>query len=659
MHRPEKEIEQTRSPAMEQTKQTYEFKTEVKQFMNLIINSLYSNKEIFLRELISNASDAIDRLNFGAQTDPDILGEDTKYKIKIIPDKENRTLTVSDNGIGMTMEEVIENIGTIAKSGTAAFMAAVEKSKHQGALAPELIGQFGVGFYSAYIVAENVTLITRAAGSPEGVKWESSGDGTYTIEPVDKGSRGTDVILKLKTLEAEEQDFTDEWVIRHVVKKHSDFVNYPIVMDVEREVTEKDEAGVQILDAGGKPVQQKKTEIREETLNSMKAIWARDKKNVTEEEYKDFYAHISHDWNPPLTHLHFKLEGVTEYSTLLFIPSKAPFDLFYPTRRHGLQLYCRRVFIMDDCKELIPEYLRFIKGVVDAPDLNLNISREILQQDALVRNIRKNLVKKILDTLEQMDDETYTRFYDEFGAVLKEGVHTDWENRGKIISLIRYKTTRSEGKWISLKDYTTNMPPDQKEIYYITGENIATMINSPHLEMLKDKGYEVLLMTDPVDEFVIQAMPEHDGKKFKSAETGDLDIETADTGKKENYSALFEKIKSHLSDNIKDVRPSSHLKDSVSCMSGDAGDLSAYMTKLLKSAGQDIPENKRVLELNVNHPLMEKMQRVLESNPDDPALKDYSDLLLDLAIVAEGGKVDNPSRFIKMVGDLTARAIMA
>jgi molecular chaperone HtpG len=659
MHRPEKEIEQTRSPAMEQTKQTYEFKTEVKQFMNLIINSLYSNKEIFLRELISNASDAIDRLNFGAQTDPDILGEDTKYKIKIIPDKENRTLTVSDNGIGMTMEEVIENIGTIAKSGTAAFMAAVEKSKHQGSLAPELIGQFGVGFYSAYIVAENVTLITRAAGSPKGVKWESSGDGTYTIEPVEKESRGTDVILKLKTLEAEEQDFTDEWVIRHVVKKHSDFVNYPIVMDVEREVTEKDEAGGQILDAGGKPVQQKKTEIREETLNSMKAIWARDKKNVTEEEYKDFYTHISHDWNPPLTHLHFKLEGVTEYSTLLFIPSKAPFDLFYPTRRHGLQLYCRRVFIMDDCKELIPEYLRFIKGVVDAPDLNLNISREILQQDALVRNIRKNLVKKILDTLEQMDDETYTRFYDEFGAVLKEGVHTDWENRDKLISLIRYKTTRSEGKWISLKDYTANMPPDQKEIYYITGENIATMINSPHLEMLKDKGYEVLLMTDPVDEFVIQAMPEYEGKKFKSAETGDLDIETADAEKKENYSALFEKIKSHLSDNIKDVRPSSHLKDSVSCMSGDAGDLSAYMTKLLKSAGQDIPENKRVLELNVNHPLMEKMQRVLESNPDDPALKDYSDLLLDLAIVAEGGKVDNPSRFIKMVGDLTARAIMA
>lgn len=642
---------------MEQTKQTYEFKTEVKQFMNLIINSLYSNREIFLRELISNASDAIDRLSFKAQTEPDILGEDAEYKIKITPDKNNRTLTVSDNGIGMTFEEVVENIGTIAKSGTAAFMAAVEKSKHQGNLAPELIGQFGVGFYSAYIVADKVTLITRAAGSTDAVKWESTGDGAYTIEPASKASRGTDVVLSLKAPETDEQDFTDEWVIRQIVKKHSDFVNYPIVMDVEREVTDKDDAGGQLLDADGKPVKQKKTEIREETLNSMKAIWAKDKKAVTDDEYKDFYTHISHDWNPPLTHIHLKLEGVTEYSALLFIPSAAPFDLFYPTRRHGIQLYCRRVFIMDDCKELVPEYLRFIKGVVDAPDLNLNISREILQQDALVRNIRKNLVKKILDTLDQMDDETYTKFYDEFGAVLKEGIHTDWQNRDKIISLIRFKTTRSDGKWVSLKDYAANMPVDQKEIYYITGENIGVMINSPHLEVLKEKGYEVLLMTDPVDEFVIQSMPEYEGKKFKSAETGELDIAGLDKEQKENYSALFEKIKSHLDDKIKDVRPSSHLKDSVSCMSGDAGDMSAYMTKLLKSAGQSIPEVKRILELNVNHPLMEKMQRVFESNNDDPSLKDYSDLLLDLAIVAEGGKIENPSRFIKMVGDLTARAI--
>lgn len=642
---------------MEQTKQTYEFKTEVKQFMNLIINSLYSNREIFLRELISNASDAIDRLGFKAQTEPDILGNDAEYKIKITADKKNRTLTVSDNGIGMTFDEVVENIGTIAKSGTAAFMAAVEKSRNQETLAPELIGQFGVGFYSAFIVADKVTLITRAAGTDTAVKWESTGDGTYTIEPASKAGRGTDVVLQLKDQEADEQDFTDEWTIRHIVKKHSDFVNYPIVMDIEREVAEKDNKAGKLLDADGKPVKQKKIEIREETLNSMKAIWARDKKEVTEDEYKDFYTHISHDWNPPLTHIHLKMEGVTEYSALLFIPSKAPFDLFYPTRRHGIQLYCRRVFIMEDCKELIPEYLRFIRGVVDAPDLNLNISREILQQDALVRNILKNLVKKVIDTLEQLDDETYAKFYDEFGAVLKEGIHTDWQNRDKIISLVRYKTTRSEGKWVSLKDYAANMPPDQKDIYYITGENIGIMINSPHLEILKEKGYEVLLMTDPVDEFVIQAMPEYEGKKFRSAEKGDLDITDVDKEKKDNYSALFGKIKSCLEDRVKDVRPSSHLKDSVSCLSGDAGDMSAYMTKLLKSAGQEIPEVKRVLELNVNHLLLEKMQHIFESDNDDASLKEISDLLLDLAVVAEGGKIENPSRFIKMVGDLTARAI--
>ncbi|RJP45609.1 MAG: molecular chaperone HtpG [Desulfobacteraceae bacterium] len=642
---------------MEHEKQTYEFKTEVKQFMNLIINSLYSNKEIFLRELISNASDAIDRLGFKAQTNPDIVGDNGEYKIKITPDKNNRTLIISDNGIGMTYDEVVENIGTIAKSGTAAFMAAVEKSKTQETLAPELIGQFGVGFYSAYIVADKVTLITRAAGASEAVKWESTGDGTYTIEPTTKASHGTEVILNLKAPETDEQDFTDEWTIRHIVKKHSDFVNYPIVMDVEREITEKDDATGQLLDADGKPVKQKKTEIREETLNSMKAIWAKDKKEVTDEEYNNFYTHISHDWNPPLTHIHFRLEGVTEYSALLFIPSKAPFDLFYPTRRHGIHLYCRRVFIMDDCKELIPEYLRFIKGVVDAPDLNLNISREILQQDALVRNIQKNLVKKILDALDQMDSETYAKFYDEFGAVLKEGMHTDWQNREKILPLIRYQTTRSDGKKISLKDYVANMPPDQEEIYYITGENISVMINSPHLEVLKEKGYEVLLMTDPVDEFVIQSLPEYEGKKFKSAEKGNLDIAGVDKEKSETYSALFDKIKSYLEEKVKDVRPSSHLKDSVSCMSGDAGDMSAYMAKLLKSAGQDIPEAKRILELNINHPLLEKMQHVFESDSNDPSLKDYSVLLLDLAIVGEGGKVDNPSRFIKMVGDLTARAI--
>ncbi len=653
---------------MENNKETREFKTEVKQFMNIIINSLYSNKEIFLRELISNASDALDRLSFRTQTDPDILGSDTELKIKIIPDKENRTLTISDNGIGMTYEEVNENLGTIARSGTSAFLEALEKSKKQQALAPELIGQFGVGFYSSFIVAHTVTVLSRSVDSDTGVKWESSGEGSYSVEYIDKETRGTDVVLQLKKLDDEDPDFTNEWTIRQTVKRHSDFVRYPIVMDVEREVSESDsESGSKaessesrIVDKDGKPIEkEKKTEIREETLNSMKAIWARDKNEVTEEEYKDFYSHISHDWNPPLTWLHLKMEGITEYNALLFIPSQAPFDLFHPERRHGVQLYCRRVFIMDDCRELLPEYLRFIKGVVDAPDLNLNISREILQQDALVRNIRKNLTKKILDKLAHMEQEEYEKFYDEFGAVLKEGIHTDFENRDKLIELALFKTSKSEGKWVSLRDYVSNMKPEQKTIYYLTGDNLTSLLNSPHLEALKDKDYEVLLMTDPVDEFVIQAMPEYSGKKLKSAEKGDLELEKMDENKKAEYESLLEKIKSHLEDRVKDVRPSSHLKESVACLSGDTYDMSAYMEKLLKASGQSIPETKRILELNVSHPLMEKIRELYEKNNDDETLREYSQLLMDLAVVSEGGKIENPTRFSRMVGDLMARGIAA
>ncbi len=641
---------------MKRKKETHQFKTEVKQFMHLIINSLYSNKEIFLRELISNSSDAIDRLSFKAQTDAKLLGDDTEYKIKITPDKKNKTLMISDNGIGMTYDEIVENIGTIARSGTAAFMEAIEKSKNKNTLTPELIGQFGVGFYSAFIVAEKITIITKAAGEDTATQWESTGDGEYSIEPVSKDSRGTDVILSLKPVEKDEQDFSEEWTLRNTVKTHSDFVNYPVVMDVEQIEHETDDKGKQILDKDGKPIQ-KEPVIKEETLNSMKAIWARDKKDVTDEEYKDFYTHISHDWNPPLTHLHLKLEGITEYNALVYIPSQAPMDLFAPERKHGIQLYCRRVFIMDDCKELMPEYFRFIKGVVDAPDLNLNISREILQQDALVRNIRKNLIKKIISTLDQMESSEFDKFYNEFGAVIKEGIHSDWENREKLTSLARYKTTKSDGKWVSLKDYVNNMKPDQKDIYYLTGDNLSAILNSPHLETLKEKDYEVLLMTDPVDEFVIQALPEYEKKPFKSAEKGDLGLDKTDEKKKETYSSLFEKIKSHLEDKIKDVKPSSHLKDSVSCLSGETYDMSAYMEKLLKASGQPMPDTKRILELNINHPVMEKVQQIFEKNNEDDALKDYSNLLYDLAIVTEGGKVENPARFSKLIGELMAKAL--
>ncbi|MCP4104526.1 MAG: molecular chaperone HtpG [Desulfobacteraceae bacterium] len=637
-------------------KETLQFKTEVQQILNLIINSLYSNKDIFLRELISNSSDAIDRLRFKAETEPDILGDDTEFRIKLAANKDEQTLEVSDNGIGMTYDEVMENIGTIAKSGTAAFVEALEKSKKQEALAPELIGQFGVGFYSAFMAAEKITLITKAPGAETSVKWESSGDGSYSIEEAEKDSRGTSIILKLREKEEDEQDFTDEWTIRSIIKKHSDFVRYPILMDMEKD--EPIPENEQILDKDNKPVGETTRKVMsEETLNSMKAIWARDKKEVSEDEYKEFYKHISHDWNDPLTHIHLKLEGTTEYSLLLYIPSKAPFDMFNQDRKHGIQLYCKRVFIMDDCKELMPEYLRFVKGVVDAPDLNLNVSREILQQDALIRNIRKNLVKKVLELLAGIEKDEYENFYNEFGCILKEGMYTDWENKDKLAGLIRYKTTRSEDKLVSLKDYVLGMKSDQKEIYYITGDSISSLINSPHLEKLKEKDYEVLLMTDPVDEFVVQSLNEYEEKKLKSAEKGDLSLDEEDDKKKDEYNALFGYIKSKLDAKVKEVRPSSRLKDSVACLSGDMHDMSAYMEKLLKASGQSAPDAKRVLELNTDHPVISEIKTLFEADRDNPVLKDYSELLLDMAIISEGGKLENPSRFNKMVGDLMAGAL--
>ena len=449
---------------MEAKQETYQFKTEVQQILNLIINSLYSNKDIFLRELISNASDAIDKVRYKAETEPGILGDDTEFKIQLIPDAIKQTFEISDNGIGMTYDEVLENIGTIAKSGTAGFLEALEHAKGQETLIPELIGQFGVGFYSAFMVADKITLVTRAAGADanQAVKWVSTGDGSYTIETTEKATRGTTITLALKKKEKDDKDFTDQWVVRGIVKQHSDFVSYPITMEVERDEPLPDEEIIK--DKDGKPVGATTRKVmKEETLNSMKAIWTRGPSDVKDEEYEEFYKHLSHDWNPPMERLHLKFEGTTEYDALLYIPSKAPFDLFTPERRHGIHLYSKRVFIMDDCKELMPEYFRFVKGVVDASDLNLNVSREILQQDRLVMNIQKNLVKKLFALLEKMDAETYNQFYDEFGAVLKEGIHTDPARKEKIASLARYKTTKSEDAWVSLDDYVKNMKADQKE----------------------------------------------------------------------------------------------------------------------------------------------------------------------------------------------------
>ena len=633
--------------------ETHEFKTEVKQLLNLIINSLYSNKEIFLRELISNASDAIDKLRFKAQTEEGILGDDTEFRIRIGRDGIKNTLMVEDNGIGMTYDEVMENIGTIAKSGTSAFLEAMEQFNKDDTLAPSLIGQFGVGFYSSFIVAEKVTLLTKAVGEKTAVRWESHGDGSFTIAEAEKEGRGTIITLELRKKEEGDADFTDEWTIRDIVKQHSDFVAYPIIMEVEKD--EPIPEAEQLKDKDGKPVGETTRKVmKDETLNSMRAIWSKNKNDVTDKEHEEFYRHISHDWNPPLEKLHLKLEGATEYTSLLYIPSQAPFDLFNPEFKHGVHLYCKRVFIMDDCKELMPEYFRFVKGVVDAPDLNLNVSREILQQDRLVRNIRRNLVKRIFDLLENMEQEKYEKFWEEFGAILKVGVHTDFENKNKIADLLRYKTTKSDGKWKSLKEYVTDMQADQKEIFYITGENMSALINSPLLEQLKSKDFEVLLMTDPIDEWVTQALTEYDGKPLKSAEKGDLDLDKVDEEKKGKFETLLKHIRVQLEDTIKEVRPSTRLTDSVACLSGDTYDMSGYMEKILKSAGQETPENKRVLELNMTHPVMEKINGMFETDKDDPKLNDYIHLLLDLAVIGEGGKVDDPSRFSKLVGNLMA-----
>jgi molecular chaperone HtpG len=641
---------------MSTEKQTHEFKTEVQQLLKLIINSLYSNQEIFLRELISNASDAIDKLRFRSQTEPDLLGSDVDFLIKITTDGIKRTVEIADNGIGMTRDEVMENIGTIAQSGTAAFLEAVEQAQSQDVLAPELIGQFGVGFYSAFIVADKVTLVTRAAGEAGATRWESHGDGTYSIEPAEKDGRGTSITLHLRKQEKEEQDFTDQWAIQRIVKQHSDFVNYPVVMDMEKD--EPIPENEQIKDKDGKTVgETTRKVVREETLNSMKAIWARPKDEITDEEHEEFFKHLSHEWNPPLSRLHMKFEGTTEYTALLYIPSKAPFDLFHPEHKHGIHLYCKRVFIMDDCKELMPDYLGFVKGVVDAPDLNLNVSREILQQDRLVRNIRRNLVKKVFGLLKDMEPEKYETFWEEFGPALKLGAHTDFENQKKISELVRYKTTQSDGKWVSLKEYVERMKEGQEEIYFITGDNMEALLNSPHLEQLKEKNYEVLLMTDPVDEWVVQALTEYDGKKLKSAEKGDLELDKVDEEKKDAFTPLFDFIRTQVQDHIKEVKPSARLKSSVACLSGDTYDMSAYMEKILKASGQEVPAVKRVLELNMDHPVIIGIRSMFEKDAGNPVLKDYSQLLLDMAVVSEGGKVENPARFSQLIGDMMAKAM--
>lgn len=633
---------------MPKQKSTRKFKTEVREILDLIIHSLYSHREIFLRELISNASDAIDRLKYLSQTDP-ALTDGGEYKIKLTPDKKARTLAITDNGLGMTWDEVVENIGTIAHSGTSEFMEALKEAKKSGA--PELIGQFGVGFYSAFMVADKITLTTRSATSETGVKWESDGNGDYTIEEVEKPSRGTTILLHLKPLEEGDDDYSDEWTLRKIVKRHSDFVAYPVTMDATRSVP--------VRDAEGEVVEgQYEEKTEEDVLNSMKAIWARPKAEITDEEYAQFYKHISHDWSEPLSRLHLKLEGTTEFDALLYIPSTRPMDLFRADRKHGVKLYSKRVFIMEDCKDLVPDYLRFLKGVVDSADLSLNVSREILQENRVVKAIRKTVVKKVLDHLSELPAEEYEKFYGEFGIVLKEGIHTDQDNREKLAKLLRYPTTTSEGKLISLDEYVAGMGEKQQHIYYITGETLTSLIDNPHLEKLKAAGFSVLLMADPVDEFVTGALTEYEGKSLKSAELGDLGLDAPEEAKKANeeFGPLLEKVKALLGDRVVDVKVSTRLTDSASCLSGEEGEMSALMMKILKAGGHKLGDERRVLEINTGHPLALGLKAAFDRNPDEPSLLEQAELLLELAEVAEGAKLKNPAGFSKRVAALAAKA---
>ena len=632
-----------------------EFKTEVQQLLDLVIHSLYSNKDIFLRELISNSSDAIDKLRFNALSDKKLIKEEADYRIKLFTDNDAKTLVIDDNGIGMTKDELEANIGTIASSGTRKFMDEVKKGNTTDN--PELIGQFGVGFYSAFMVADKVTLKTRPAGSDESWTWESSGDGSYEITAGGRDKRGTEITLHLKE---DCKDYIVEFRLRQIIKKYSDFVEYPILMDITREDTELDEEG------NPKEGAEKKVTISEETLNSMKAIWMRPKSEVKKDEYNEFYKHISHDYTDPFKTIHYSAEGTLEFKALLYLPSKAPFDMFqHEGIKHGINLYVKRVFIMDNCEALIPRYLRFIKGVVESNDLPLNVSREILQEDIVIKKIEKNVTSKILTTLKGMMKKSYKEyldFYKEFGKVIKEGVEVDPANKDKIKDLLLFESSKTKaGEYVSLNEYVDRMQPEQKDIYFLTGDSRATIDNSPHLEVFKKKDVEVLFMTEPVDEFILPGFGEYSDKTLKSIAQGDIDLGTeeekkiAEEQKKEasgKYKNLIEKIQDTLKEDVKEVRLSDRLTDSPSCLVTDEGDINPQMEKIFAAMNQPVPEVKRILEINPDHPVLEKMNSIFEANEKDTKIADYSELLHNQALLTEGVAIKDPVKFSKLITDL-------
>jgi molecular chaperone HtpG len=615
--------------------ETRPFKTELKQLLHIIIHSLYSHKDIFLRELISNASDAIDTARFRSLTNGELLEGDSEWKIRLEIDKEKNTLTIADNGIGMSPETIVEHLGTIAKSGTQAFLQSLKEADVKER--PNLIGQFGVGFYSSFMVADKVVVESRMAGpKSNGVRWQSTGEGEYQIEPIEKEKRGTSVILHLRE---DCRDYLEPWRLRQLVKKYSDFVEHPVVIDVEKE-----ENGV-------------KTKV-EETLNSRQAIWLRSKSEITQEEYVEFYSHLTHDHDKPAKIIHYAAEGVLEFKALLFVPAHKPMDMLWGEGRHGLHLYIQRIFIMDDCETLLPLYLRFVRGVVDAPDLPLNVSRELLQQSPLLEKIRSNLVGKVLSTLDEMkrkELEAYTSFYRELGEILKEGIHHDWSNKEKLADLLLFQSTKTEpGEFTSLGQYVEGMPQDQSEIFYLIGESREMLEHSPYLEAFLAKGEEVLLLTDPIDEFVTQSLTEFKGKKLHAVDKGDLPSEVAEE-KKKAFVSLLEFMAKKIPE-VKEVRLSSRLKESATCLVAKEGGVGAHMERLLQRMGKskDLAPPERILELNPDHPAVTAIRDLYARKPDDPRLEGFCRLLYDQAVVAEGSKVKEPMAFARRINEILA-----
>ncbi|MFF0191018.1 molecular chaperone HtpG [Streptomyces sp. NPDC005244] len=626
--------------------ETLEFQAETRQLLRLVIHSIYSNKDIFLRELISNASDALDKLRLESLTNSSLPEIDTAdLHISLEVDSDARTLTVRDNGIGMTRDELVELVGTIAKSGTAGLLEKIKETK-DGAAAETLIGQFGVGFYSAFMVADKVTLRTRRVGTDAGTQWDSDGEGTYDLQAVDGLAVGTSVTLHLKPADSEDglADYLSPAKIRQVVKQYSDFIRWPIRMATER----TDSEGETTRDI--------------DTLNSMKALWARPRTEVTEAEYTEFYQQISHDWLAPAETIHMRAEGTFEYEALLFIPSQAPFDLFSRETKRGVQLYVKRVFIMDDCEALMPNYLRFVKGVVDAHDLSLNVSREILQHDRQISGVRRRLVKKVLGAIKTMqsnDAERYATVWAQFGRALKEGLLEDADNTKALLELVSAASTHDPEKTTTLRQYVDRMKDGQDTIYYLTGETRAMVENSPHMEAFAAKGYEVLILTDPVDEVWVDQVPAFDGHTLQSIAKGQVDLgdstdgdqstDAEKTQREQDFAALLPWLTTTLSEQVKEVRLSSRLTTSAACIVGDAHDVTPTLEKMYRAMGQQLPTVKRILELNPTHPLITGLRTQHDANPDDPALTEIAELLYGSALLAEGGDLPDPARFTRLL----------